>query len=60
MTNGLESIDTVNINVLNCPGGLSSDEDVDGLDIVQYVIARRSLNQEAFTSDFGKTNCRQK
>ena len=54
---GLESTDSISVTVLNCPGDFDLDNDVDALDLGEYVGGRGGLNLNGFVADFGKVNC---
>ena len=40
-----------------CPGDFDRDKDVDGADLVEYIIDSAGLGLDVFAANFGKTNC---
>lgn len=56
-SDGLESTDTIDINILNCPGDFNNDGDTDGLDLATFVSNSEGLALDEFAHRFGRTNC---
>jgi hypothetical protein len=40
-----------------CPGDFNDDKDVDGLDLVDYLIDSKGLELDVFATNFGKVDC---
>jgi len=45
------------LTVNTCPGDYNFDKDVDGEDIVKYILGSRGLDSDVLANNFGKANC---